>query len=130
MIKILAVAFWSLVSIFAVQAQEGKSPISCSYSAMPFALPHCDVLTDLSLTGIVLNRGNCQLDTLVDTVPKPEKLPSGSQEQQSATAIYAHVNRLGNYKFGDFFEISAAQPCNLIEITIQTDHGEWTWSLR
>jgi hypothetical protein len=124
------------------QAQETVSepPFSCTMGFLGVST-NCSVLIDeLTINEVIFNRGNCKILTekmaeeelIALGAPRDEvdRLRSGGHiKLDDDLVLQGKANKLGNFKFGDTFILVPKEPCNLLEITLRTDHGDWTWRL-
>ena len=126
---LVGAALTGVYAVFAptTQAQEttSKSPFSCQIGLLTL---QCNILTDsLTINEVIYNRGNCKLVT--EQMAQEDLKLTGLYRFDYDFVLQGIGNKLGNFKFGNYFIPVPEKSCNLLEITFRTDHGDWTWRL-
>jgi hypothetical protein len=102
-----------LILFFSSLVWSGKAPLKISYSHQKLVYGYLPVVKVTSVTDklivndIIVNRGNCGV----------------SRKMNDGRDRYPFELKYGQHSF-----IGVDQGCNILEIIVKTNHGDWTRS--
>ena len=105
-----------LLGISFTEVNAQGSPLRCAYSKDQYGTwINCDSLEQgLVITDVILNRGNCESSY-------------SSAKRNNIPFLLDHFNKPKN--FGEKLLFSVVCP-NLIEYTVKSNKGDFTWQVR
>jgi hypothetical protein len=135
----------------AASVVQGESPIRCRVDLEHDGVYCESVVEDVAIKSVVINRGNCLVKESHEEVEEYDQ--NLTEELRRLTAQYSgndanvitrkiegvkeewrrtHTRVVKHFphplKFGEWYVVQTTRPnCNIIEFSVETDRGTWTW---